>query len=361
MFIICNEEKARKIFEADYKNTVVFGLGKTTKGYVFEDGSRINYERVNFLPDEDTINGIIAGDIKLKKALKDVKKAIKKPSTKTDQTIGLAVAQLMSVVGGGSKKPIVVVFVTDPEGTNDDRTKVVVKFLKKVLKCFKIKPLTKGKAIKEIFKKPKKVVKRILEYIGDHKKVALHVDGSNVRKNLIAYYEVELRFAGLAGRTIDDVDKKTAKTWAKTMYNIVSGENLLGLGKDDMKVGKAILKKDKKIVDAWADFRDIIKSSAIKTGKLPKIKFGQKKDEDGKPIGGKCSKKKLKALAKKDSTRWVLPVFFAHVLMTISLGYKAGTKEYNKGIKSILEGYDKELYNAYTESVNRLYASAANK
>lgn len=357
MFIICNEEKAAKIFEADYKNTVVFGIGKTTKGYQFEDGSRINYERANFLPDEDTINGIISGDIKMKKALKSVKKAIRKSSSDTDHTVGLAVAQLMSVVTS-DKKPIVVVFITDPEGTNDERTKVVVKFIKKVLKCFKVKPLTKGKAIKEIFKKPKKVAKRILQYIGDHKKVALNVDGCNVRKNLIAYYEIELRFAGLSGRTAADVDKKTAKTWAKTLYNISSCENLIGLDKDDMKVGKSIFKKNRKVVDAWKDFRAIVKAADVKTGKIPKIKFGQKKDDDGRSSGGKTSKKKIKALAKKESTRWLLPAFFAHVLMTITLGYKPGTKEYDKGIRSVLEGYNKDIYNAYRDAVGRIYGTA---
>ena len=96
LVIIANENTVRDKVFAKYKNVAAFSLAKGLTGSTVDDRN-IEYEKLNFLPDDDTINAIKAGEMSLKKVIKRAIKAIEQPSM-DDAIIGLGVTQLITLV-----------------------------------------------------------------------------------------------------------------------------------------------------------------------------------------------------------------------------------------------------------------------
>ena len=198
MLLITNEAKATKIFKK-YKKTVAFSLSKNAKGLTDEDGKIIaNYDTLGFLPDEDTINALKSGDTKLKKVIKDVKKAIKSP-TMDDAGISLGVAQLLTMLTANRKTPVVMVIIEDEE--DPARNKILIKYIKAVLGIFGIEPIPM-KTIKKskLFKgKRKKVVEKVVRFQARVKGCRMSKNGADLKKLLPGEY----LSAGI-GRIADD-------------------------------------------------------------------------------------------------------------------------------------------------------------
>ena len=101
MVVIVNESTVNKNPKMlKYKNLAAFALGKAPSltDVVDKDGKPVvNYNYVNFLPDKDTINAVINGDMSAKKVIKKAIKALRNPSTE-NQAIGMTVVHLVHMI-----------------------------------------------------------------------------------------------------------------------------------------------------------------------------------------------------------------------------------------------------------------------
>lgn len=331
MVFILNEEKAKKIFE-NYKNVAAFSLG-ASKG-ISIDGIDVSYEHLTFLPDNDTVNGIINGDLKLKKVIKKAVKALKKPKLDDVEniSIGLGMAQLITIITDNRKSkrgPAVLVFVTDEE--NAERNKIMVKYLTALLEEFGIKPITSAKVVNKLFKKKgKKAVNKVLKFISEEKGCRLSGKGTELKRSLYIMYEMELRQSAMSGLDLSELDGNAAEMATKTMLKIYTGENLKSVSSKDM--AKTLAKKDKAAVKSYNALRDIL-LSIDPAFKLPKVKYGynKKKKVATKP---KMDRKKFKKFFEKKKNRSFIMLVFGHTVAT-NLGLEIGSKEYNTHMKGI--------------------------
>ena len=288
MLLITNEAKATKIFKK-YKKTVAFSLSKNAKGLTDEDGKIIaNYDTLGFLPDEDTINALKSGDTKLKKVIKDVKKAIKSP-TMDDAGISLGVAQLLTMLTANRKTPVVMVIIEDEE--DPARNKILIKYIKAVLGIFGIEPIPM-KTIKKskLFKgKRKKVVEKVVRFQARVKGCRMSKNGADLKKLLLCFYELELRQGGMNEMKLTELDRDETRACVKNLLRTFTATNLQYI--DNKKICKRLAKKDKAAVAAYDELRDIL-NSLDGAYALPKVKYGQKKKK-GKAIGAKMNTKKF--------------------------------------------------------------------
>lgn len=345
MVFILNEAKATKIFE-NYRNVAAFSLSKSLKGATF-GGVEVSYEKVNFLPDEDTVNAIKSGDMKLKKVIKKALKALYSPSM-DNATIGLGMTQLVTILTSGRKAkrgPAIIVFVTDEEDVV--RNKIMTKYITALLGAFGLEPITEGKVVSKLFKKHKKAKEKVIKF--SKKKDSgcnLSRKGVELKRINQVFYEMELRQSSMANMELRDLDSDAAAACIKTLLSVYTAENLKHV---DKKLAKRLAKKDKVAVKAYQSLNEIL-CSMNKEFEMPKVKFGQKKKK-GQAVGPKIKTKKFKKFFEKKRNRGMLLLIYAHTL-AILLGLEIGSKDYNSYMKSVCnafkEGFGKEFTAAAT-------------
>ena len=125
-----------------YKNLAAFALGKAPSltDVVDKDGKPVvNYNYVNFLPDKDTINAVINGDMSAKKVIKKAIKALRNPSTE-NQAIGMTVVHLVHMITDEYRTknqikdgPSVLAFILDDP--DSDAQQAINKFLTPLCDC----------------------------------------------------------------------------------------------------------------------------------------------------------------------------------------------------------------------------------
>jgi len=345
MVFILNEQKATKIFE-NYRNVAAFTLSKGLKGATIGD-LEVSYEKLNFLPDEDTINAIKSGDMKLKKVIKKALKALYSPSM-DNAAIGLGMTQLVTILSNNRKAkrgPAVLVFVTDEEDTA--RNKIMTKYITALLNAFGLNPITKGKVVNKLFKKRKKAKEKVIEF--SKKKDSgcnLSRKGVELKRINYVFYELEMRQSAMTNMDLRDMDSSAAEACTKSLLKVYTAENLKEV---DKKIAKRLAKKDKTAVKAYQSLNEILVSMNADL-KMPKVKFGQKKKK-GKAVGPKVNTKKFKKFFTKKRNRGMLLLIYAHTL-AVMLGLEIGSKDYNSYMKGVCnsfkEGFGKEFTAAAT-------------
>lgn len=368
MVFMLNESKARKIFEI-YENVAAFTLG-SSKGFS-ENGLEISYAKLSFLPDEDVINGIIAGDIKAKKVIKKAVKALYNPMD-DDQGICVSMAQMINMIapekGSNTNRkggPNIIVFVTDDEVDAEGRKRVkfLCRYLTALFMQFGIEPVTDGKVVKKLFKAKntkkktrKKVVKKVINFIDANKSVRLNKDGYVLKKMLFAFFALELHQSGLGRVDLHDVSRKSQENLVKSLVRVYTNDNLqtvctLGVKKKtEKKLCKKLRSKNRAAVAAYVDMVEIMKSIDDKI-KLPKVKNGYK---------GKKPKMNVKKFTKFFNKRKNLPILamiYAHTAC-VSLGVEIGSGEYGKYMSNVTQ-YVADGYGKTYSSAAKAWAKAA--
>lgn len=328
MVFILKEEIATKIFE-NYRNVAAFTLSKGMKG-ITVDGMEVSYEKLNFLPDEDTINAIKSGDMKLKKVIKKAVKALHSPSME-NATIGLGMIQLITILTNNRKSkhgPAIIVFVVNDNDVA--RNKIMIKYIEALLGEFGLKPITKAKTVCKLFKKRKKAKSKVMEYTrSDKSGCNMSKKGAELKQLNQVFYELELRQSSLINLDPRDLDGNAAEACVKSLLKVYTAENLKAV---DKKIAKRLAKKDKMAVKAYNILADILKNMNYDID-MPKIKYGQKK-KHGEAVGSKMKEKKFKKYFTKKRNRGILLMVYAHTL-TMLLGIDVGSKEYNSYMKSV--------------------------
>lgn len=353
LVIIANENTVRDKVFTKYKNVAAFSLAKGLTGSTIDD-RQIEYEKLNFLPDDDTINAIKDGSMSLKKVIKKACKAIMSPSM-DNAIIGLGVTQLITLITSNRKSrkgDIVVAFITDED--DPKRNKILVKYVTAILDLFGIKPLTSTKTIKKIFEKRKKAKERVAKYVNGKKSgCGLDRDGNALKKANMIFYEMELRQAAMDGLDLRDLDKNAVKTCVDTLVAVYTANNLRFV---KTKIAKRLAKKDKTAVKAYNSLYDILRIIDPDV-KLPKVKYGQKKKK-GKAKGPKMNVKKFKKFfAKKANRRMLIPIY-GHTLAVL-LGLEIGTKEYNSHMKSVCSVFGGDFGKQFTAAATEYAKSGA--
>lgn len=335
MVFILKEADATRIFEK-YRNAAAFTLSKGLKG-ISNNDIEVSYEKLSFLPDEDTVNAIKAGDKKLKKVIKAAVKALHRPSM-DDAAVGLGMTQLVNIITSNRKHkrgPAVLVFVYDDE--DPARNKIMIKYLKALFAEFGLTAINKSKVVKKIFKKRKKAKDNVIRFAKNNKGMTLSRKGVSLKKLNTIFYEMELRQTALSGLSdVRDLSKDTVNNCVKTLVKVYSAENLQFA---DKKTAKRLAKKDKTAVRAYKDLRKILKQLDAKC-KMPSVDYGQKKKK-GKAVGRKMDSKKFIKFFTKKKNRSYLLLIYAHTL-AILLGLDIGSKEYNSYMKKVCNIFDNE-------------------
>lgn len=351
MVVIAKEDLVRNVIFAKYRTVAAFNLGKGTGSATNSNGKEIEYEKLNFLPDEDTINAIKAGDMTLKSVIKRAIKALYNPKAK-NTTIGLGVAQLITLITSDrkAKRGIpVIAFITDEE--DPVRNKILVKFITAILGEFGIKVLSDKSKIKRIFEKRKKARRKVAAYCSKEKNgCTLSQEGVALKKRLYLFYEMELRQSAMANMDLVDLGKSDAEACIKTMLSMYTGENLKNIKK---KLGKKLAKKDEIAADAYNSLRDIMRIINPNL-KLPKVEYGQKKKGKGKKkraVGAKMNTKKFKKFFTKRSNRPLIIIIYGHSLALL-VGIKIGSKEYNDHMKTVCSVFKSDFAKQYASAVS---------
>ncbi|MCM1294998.1 MAG: hypothetical protein NC311_05605 [Muribaculaceae bacterium] len=355
LVIIANENTVRDKVFAKYKNVAAFTLSKGLTGATVDD-RQIDYEKLTFLPDDDTINAIKAGEKKLKKVIREAVDAVVHPSM-DNAIIGLGVTQLISLITANRKSrkgEVVVAFITDDE--DPKRNKILVQYITAILNVFGIEPLTKGKVIKDLFKKKSKAKERVIAYVNKKKNhCTLSTSGAALKKSNMIFYEMELRQSAMSGLDLRDLDKDVVKTCVKTLVTVYTADNLRYVKK---KTAKRLAKKDKKAVGAYKSLYEILQLVNPDI-KMPKVKYGQEKNKKGEAKGPKMNVKKFtKFFSKKGNRRMLIPIY-GHTLAVL-LDLEIGSKDYNAHMKSVCSVFDGDFGKQFIAAANT-YAKGGSK
>lgn len=370
MVIIAKESKLEDVF-ANYKNVAAFTTTSAKKGVEIA-GKTINYVPTGLLPSADDINAIKDGSKKIKKVIKNAVKMLYKPASDGAYNICLNVGYLITMLTSDRRNkngPPVVVFVLDDE--DDVRNNIVKKYLTGILKEFGIAPMPK-KAIGVVFdvskkelrkanKKPNGKKRKKKDRIGRRALIKRHVvqyesakknkcglskDGLELKRQILRYYDIELRQFSASNLKVTELNGSTAQSWAKALATIYSAENLKDMKKS---FAKKLSKKDKNAVKAYNEIRKILRTLDQKW-KLPKVEYGQKKKKKV-PVGAKFSTKKFIKFYSRYRNRAILLLIFAHTTLR-SLDYEIGSKEYNREMKQVCDRVGEEGF-------SKLYLAAA--
>ncbi|WP_300943850.1 hypothetical protein [uncultured Duncaniella sp.] len=349
MVFMLKESKARKIFEK-YDDVAAFALGKS-KG-ITDNGLEIRYSRMaGIFPDEDVINGIVAGDIKAKKVIKEAVKNLHKPQKAENANLCSGMALIVNMIDPEkvsrkkNKKrimtPNIVVFVYDDE--LDVPGKARIKFLRQYLEAlfgeFGLAVYSKDKAekiVKKLFKgRHKKVMAAVASF---KKKDGAHIsaDGAALKKLMMTFYAIELHQSALSNIPIDDMGGREITGLVHDLIYAYTNDNLKVSGafkkkKDREKICDKLRKKNKAAVKAYNELRDILKSMpSVDTGKMPKVKNGYKGKKPKMDID------KFEKFFMKRKHQTILALVYAHSAAKMT-GMELGSSEYNKVITRVLK------------------------
>ena len=398
MVIMTSEKNIIKLAKA-YRNMAAFAIESSMKGYTSpdeEDDFSITYEHLPFIPGNDDITAIKNGDIKLKTLVKRAIKEIRTPKGK-EIDVSLGMVQLLTMLTANRKSkngPSILAFV---ESEDEERNKIVRKFLNAILKEFgltlqkwsvvkkaiKLSPSEKrtlrketirlakrirkrlgGKKAKRVKKAAKRAEKMMLKQktkliVGkvqkaEAKKKGATLNGKGLRafNRLQLYFDIELRQTALDGLGISDINRKVAEKCIKALTESFTGRNLKNVNDKDMKFAKSLAKKDRKHTKSYNTLRKILIDVTSGDIKLPKAEYGSRRKggkKRGKIIGNKMNVKKFKKFFMKSKNRELLLLIFAH-LTCVDLGATVGSKDYLKEIGDVANrmtpGFGKEFISA---------------
>ena len=342
MVIFATQAQAEQIFDK-WENSAAFSCSKNIKG-ISAAKLQVGFDTLQFLPDEDTINGIIDGSIKLSKVIKAAEKAIQKPKSK-NRLIGLSAMQFMMLLSD-RRKPTVAVLLIDEE--EKERNKILIKFMTKFMGMFGLSVISgkeTKKLVKKLFKGKKKKVRSKVQSYHAVKKNGCNVSSSGrvLKDRNINYFSMELRLAAATAmkKTADDLTRKERKVLTDTLIENYTGENLKRCTKSTD--AKRLSKKDRTAVKQYKIYAEIVKSTDPNV-KIPKVKYGQRKKGKGKnkkPVGPKMDIKKFKKFYTKRANADLLLLVYHHTLAA-TIGLELGSSEYNEAMK----GFGKEYISA---------------
>ena len=218
MVVIVNESTVNKNPKMlKYKNLAAFALGKAPSltDVVDKDGKPVvNYNYVNFLPDKDTINAVISGDMSAKKVIKKAIKALRNPSTE-NQAIGMTVVHLVHMITDEYRTknqvkdgPSVLAFILDDPDTDEQQAinKFLTRYVTAVFQEFGFDPVTNKKTIKKLFDgNRKKRIKRS-DFIAAG--VTMGIEPKIVEKLIGKYVRLQPRMSEFIGQSFLDEELK---------------------------------------------------------------------------------------------------------------------------------------------------------
>lgn len=362
MVFILKQDVAERIFKGKYRNVAAFTLGKK-KGGVTSGDLEVEYAKLNFLPDEDTINAVVEGDMSAKKLCAAAVKALRNPG-KDMYEVGIGMSQLINILTSPEKKggPNILVFVEDEE--NPARNKVIVKYITALFETFGISPVTKEKVVKRLFKKRKTAPKRVAAFMNDKEYCRVSKKGLEIMRRNRIFFDIEMRVVGMTEMRPEDLSSKSVHNLIKTLLKMLSNQNLrlideMGLDKKETKKAcKRLRKKNERIFDAYCVLNDILNSAYSNTNDmgnlLPKVKFGS--DKKGK---AKLNQKKFVKFFEKRRNRDLLMTVYLHIA-SVLIGLNPGESDYNKHMTNALSNvYESDKVKAFIASAKAYAKSTA--
>lgn len=389
-----------------YKNLAAFALGKAPSltGVVDKDGKPVvNYNYVNFLPDKDTINAVINGDMSAKKVIKKAIKALRNPSTE-NQAIGMTVVHLVHMITDEYRTknqikdgPSVLAFILDDPDSDEQKAtnKFLTRYVTAVFQEFGFDPVTNKKTIKKLFDgNRKKRIKKVAKYIKDHDECRMNKDGYTLKKILLTFYAIPLHQASLNnGVNIESLKSVGRKNLVKALYNAYTNCNMIAIGKLGMKskieekyldrlrkMNKKAFKMYNEVYDIMEFISDQVAKSVTEelteaglSGKklkkkvkkvvrktapeLPKIKFGHKK-KTSDPDNVKMNAKKFKEFFEDKDNVAYLAMIYAHTTLRI-IGVEIGCSEYCKFMSNNLRNLmDGDVLKLFISTAKGIYKDA---
>lgn len=375
MVLILNEEKAAKIFHK-YPDVAAFTLGKSKKG--FHDAKiELSYDRLAFLPDEDTINAVLGGDIKGNKVIAKAVKKVYQPDDPKGNPISIGMTQLISMIAdadavpdGMSKKkykkyirhhgPNILVFVLD--GENRARDKFLTKFIAALFDVYGYKAITNTKKLKKVFKgKRSTVAKNVRAYVENTKGMSLSKEGRKVYRVAKLYYATEiLQNAMSKSNGVIKLNRENSTSLAHKLAMCFSCRNNAEL--DKLNVGKKpykmIYKKNKVAFKAYNELRKILKVMDNDLV-LPKVEFGctKKSKKKGNPKPKMNVDKFIKFFRNADN-RPLLRLVYAHLACRL-FDVAVGSSEYCRHVSdSIAKDFPSEFIKKFNNTA-KVYANSA--
>lgn len=371
MLFILKEKHAKHIFES-YRNVAAFTMNNT-KGYTDGADLTVSYGKLSLIPDDDTINGVINGDIKAKSVIKAAMKQLRNPGTKS-QDICLNMTTMLGIMYPNkipNNGPNVLVFVFDDNEADDPKLKARQKFLTKYLTelfgVFGIEPITDPKIVSETFKcknpekkkSRRKVIERVCK-LAKKKKYRLSKNGYAIRQMMAEFYSLELRQQSLTSvPDLTELGKKSVEILAKALKRVYTNDNLEGIenigfaDEYETHMMKLLRKKNRKTCKYYHSFASMM-AEAMPDMKLPKVKSGYtkkgKKSGNDKPLMN--VKKFMKFYSKKKNLP-IMAMLYAHSICCL-LDVEIGSKEYNKTLSKVAE-------RAGIADIGKAYIAAAKK
>lgn len=369
MIIVTTASKAKNIFAKYDTNIAAFTAGKT-KG-IDDAELQVSLTKLNILPDEDEINGVLDGSLKEKKVIKSACKALMVPSMENNG-LCIEMAQLVNIISSDRKLTkreiknikkhgpnIIVIVLDDPtDEIIKKKNKFLTKYLAALFDAFGIEIVTDTKVLKKLFGKgkSKKVARRVADFIRANDKVRVSGKGMKLKKRLFGFFAIELRQAALFNIAQQEgelhIRKDERSIMLKNLLDAYTNDNFAiteGLKKKQMKkVCGSLKEKNKVAVAAYDTFTEILNTAMGTDMKLPTVKNGY--DKKGKAPKMKV-KKFVKYFSKKKNFDFI-PMIYAHtsaVLCDVAIG----SKEYNK-IMTTMIGYMN-----YEDTFSKAFIAAA--
>ena len=388
MVIITTEKKARKIFER-YRKVAAFTFGD--KKGISDNGLEISYAGLSFLPGEDEINAVANGDVKAKTIIRKAVRALHRPADPDNKDICVSFGQLMNIVAPEkreSKAQNIIVFVLDDAEDARAKNKFLSKFICETFGEFGVKVICDKKDVKRAIKlfkgkipakarKEKKQRARYAEYVDavneflkKNPEYRISKEGHRLKKVLMTYYSLELTQSSVSHTGIYNVSRKNRELMASELANVFSNDNLksicvLGIkNKEEKKLCKSLVKKNKRAVDAYNDLRDII-MLAQPDAEIPKAKNAYKKKRRGKKKGTSEPRMKIKKFIKfmsknRDFNVGFLGMVYTHITL-MTLGVNIGSREYNKYLSVPAGVIGEEFAQQFTQAAKTWAKENSNK
>ena len=360
LFILPESVAAKTVF--GLKNTAAFQTLNTKSGYNYENGMTITYQKNAIIPDKDTLNAILSGDISPRKVIKKTLKMIKAPKMKDSKFLS-SLAIMMNMLT--DKKDVNLVFVLpdlDETSENYKGDLFLVKFITKYLteifdEGFDIKPITKIKDVKKIFKsnKRKKIMKALKKFGKKNDEYTPSSTTINKTEVLMGFFSLYVKSHIM---TMDPenylLSKRHRTTIANSLLDCFTGNNIICMSElfDSKKkaetVYRELMKQNRFVVK---NYNKIVKVLKMIDMKLPTFKYGYKpniKNKKGKKKLNKAYNKLLKNPAMLGFIVSSIQYLIDHP--DVEFGDEKYTKELTKGFGKV---YDTDFIKAFSAALKQ--------
>lgn len=405
MVIITNEKRAKKIF-ARYNQVAAFNLGGKSKGFVDDEGKIIvSYEKSGILPDNDTVNAVVAGHMSGKKVIKKAVKNLKNPTKAKNGSVDrltLAMGALVNMVEENGKlpekktkkgmkrwimthPPVVLMFVVPEAETPEDkkRNKFLSAYVSALFGVYGLAAITDKKELKTFIKvalknkKPKKNAVLMKRLVANNKEgCQLSKKGRELFLQTRLFYSVEYINMGLDNpKDPIQIDKDRSRILANHLASMWTTEiinrDLSEATKSTKKFNKVVGPHMSKRIRTQAKWYKELNNVLTELGpefKLPKVIVGCTKKSVKKAnktgdldllVPKMKAKKFVKFFVDKDN-RPLLRMVFAH-LSARAAGCELGSNDYNRSLlESITTSLPEDFAKAYVAAA-KAYAKARAK